>query len=109
MDDFGTVLGAKWPFLVALFCSCFAYVLVWTWFQRRWSIAAEQLTWGATALGVLIILAWLSALLTPAAWWTVALAFGVGGLPAVVRGVVLVVAYMADAPEVIYDETPRAR
>ncbi len=111
MDGIGTVLGEKWPFLLALFCTTSLFMVMWRSYQRRAHIVAQHLSWGATMLGTLIILAFLAALLPERAWAIVVITFGVGGLPAVAAGLWMTFGFMNDAPRVVsgHDEAPTAR
>lgn len=109
MDAFGTQSG-HWPYLAALFFSCLAYVIAWHWLERIWHLPANRLTWAATALGVGVILFWLAFMIPWPMFLVVALAFAVGGLPAVIRGAVLVIGYMVQAERVAArDETTTPR
>lgn len=86
----------NWPLWVCLFLSGVMIAAPWYVWRRRHRIVSERLTWLMTAIGVAVVLGWLS-VIEPERAWVMWIGFVVGGLPAVALGMWSVIEFMLES------------
>lgn len=102
MEALGTGYGRS--ILALTFATCSLFMVAWHIAQRRGAIVSATLTWAATMCGVGVILGFAALLVPFDTWLAVAAVFVAGGLPAVLRGVWLVVAALMTGERIAADD-----